>query len=72
MLSMSADARPTGYVRTTISLREDIYQKLKRTGRSLSDEVNEILAREFTRDHSLFGTAKRVSRHDVRDRNARV
>ena len=68
---MSADAHG-GYVRTTIALREDIYQRLKRTGRSLSDEVNEILAREFTRDHSQFGTAKRVSRQDVRDRNDRV
>jgi len=69
---MSTDAHEPTFVRTTIALREDIYQRLKRSGRSLSDEVNEILAREFTRDHSLFGTAKRSSRADVRDRSDRV
>ena len=69
---MSTDAKPATFVRTTISLREDLYQRLKRGGRSLSDEVNDILAREFARDHSLFGTAKRVARTDIRDRNDRV
>jgi hypothetical protein len=74
---MSTDADAGGgssasFVRTTIALREDIYQKLKRRGGSLSDEVNDILAREFVRDHSLFGSAKRVRRDDVRDRSDRV
>lgn len=69
---MSADAPPGSFVRTTVTLREDIYQRLKRSGRSLSDEVNDILAREFARDHSLFGSAKRVHRGDIRDRQDRV
>lgn len=68
---MGADAKPP-FVRTTIALREDIYQRLKRSGRPLSDEVNDILAREFKRDHSLFGTAKRSSRADIRDHIDRV
>lgn len=67
---MSADAAPT--VRTTVSLREDIYQRLKRSGRPISDVVNEILAKEFRRDHSMFGTMKRVRLDDVRDHKDRV
>lgn len=69
---MSADADAGAFVRTTISLREDIYQRLKRSGRSLSDEVNDRLAEAFQRDHALFGTAKRSRRDDVRDRTDRV
>lgn len=69
---MSTDADASHYVRTTIALREDIYQKLKRRGRPLSEEVNAILAREFKKDHSMFGTAKRMSRNDVRDHIDRV
>jgi hypothetical protein len=69
-INMSADAAP--YIRTTITLREDIYQKLKRRGGNLSEQVNEILAREFKRDHSMFGTMKRVRMDDVRDHKDRV
>lgn len=67
---MSTDAKHV--VRTTISLREDIYQKLKRRGGNLSDQVNEILSREFKRDHSMFGSLKRVKLDDVRDHRDRV
>ena len=70
---MDADAAPSpSYVRTTIALREDLYQKLKRRGGSLSDEVNDILAREFVKDHALFGSAKRTRRDDIRDHADRV
>lgn len=70
-ISMSADANP--YVRTTISLREDVYEKLKRRGGTLSEQVNEILIRELgKRDHSMFGTMKRVRLDDVRDHRDRV
>ena len=67
---MATDAEH--YVRTTISLREDIYQRLKRRGGNLSDQVNEILAREFKKDHSMFGTAKPSRRDDLRDHLDRV
>lgn len=69
---MSTDADAPHFVRTTISLREDIYHRLKRSGRSLSDEVNDILARELKKDHSMFGSTKRLSRDDVRDHRDRV
>lgn len=69
---MGTDAEASHYVRTTISLREDVYQKLKRRGRPLSEEVNAILAREFKKDHSMFGSTKRLSRDDVRDHRDRV
>ncbi len=65
---MSADAQ---YVRTTVSLREDYYQRLKRTGRPLSEVINEILAERYKRDHSLFGTADFGSRDDIRDHKDR-
>lgn len=67
---MSTDAAT--YVRTTISLREDIYQKLKRRGGNLSDQVNEILAKEFKKDHSMFGSSKKMRLDDVRDHIDRV
>ena len=69
-ISMSTDAG--AYVRTTVSIREDIYQQLKRRGGSLSDQVNDILSREFKKDHSMFGTAKPSRRDDVRDHSDRV
>lgn len=69
---MSTETAPSPYVRTTISLREDIYQKLKRRGGNLSDQVNEILAREFKKDHSLYGTMKKMRLDDVRDHRDRV
>ena len=72
MHRMSVDAEPRHFVRTTIALREDIYQRLKRKGGSLSEAVNDILSREFARDHSMFGSTKRVQRGDVRDHRDRV
>ena len=67
---MGADAAPA--VRTTVAIREDLYQRIKRTGRPISDVVNELLAKEFKRDHSMFGTAKASRRDDVRDHADRV
>lgn len=63
--SMDADAR-TPLVRTAVLLREDFYQRLKRTG-SISDALNGILAREFRRDHRMFGSSPRLSRDDLRE-----
>lgn len=59
------------FVRTTVSLREDLYQRLKRRG-SISDALNEILAREFQRDHRLFGSLKGIGTDDLRDHEDRV
>lgn len=70
-ISMSTDAGAP-FVRTTVSIREDYYQKLKRRGGNLSDQVNEILAKEFKKDHSMFGSSKPSRRDDVRDHIDRV
>jgi predicted CopG family antitoxin len=49
------------FIRTTIALREDLYQKLKRDPRGLSVAVNEVLEEKFRRRtgrHPLRGTWK--------------
>ncbi|HLE97582.1 MAG TPA: hypothetical protein VI997_09455 [Candidatus Thermoplasmatota archaeon] len=67
---MGADAKPP-FVRTTVLLREDLYQRLKRQG-PISDALNKILAREFRRDHRMFGSSPRLSRDDLRDHEDHV
>lgn len=69
---MAAASEDPRYVRTTVSLREDLYQRLKRDDRPLSESINELLARSFERDHSLFGTAPTSPRDDIRDHEDRV
>jgi predicted CopG family antitoxin len=62
-------------IRTTIQLREDIYQALKRKfgKRKLSVCINEILAKELLKPgKSLFGTMKKVDLTDLRDRKDRI
>ena len=63
-------------VRTTIQLREDIYQKLKKeAGKSISERINEILARELFKGKkrkSLFGTMPKTESSDLRDHEDRI
>lgn len=61
------------YVRTTVAIREDLYQRIKRSGKGLSETVNDALARELPRpDARLVGKYKWGSRDDIRDRKDRV
>jgi len=59
--------------RTTIILRDDIYQILKeRAGaRNVSDLVNRILAEHFTKKGSMFGTMRSTDVSDLRDHRDR-
>lgn len=59
-------------VRTTVALREDFYQRLRRDPAGLSAAINAILAKEFKRDHSLFGTSEVRESGKVRDKRDRV
>ena len=60
--------------RTTIILRDDIYQILKeRAGaRNVSDFVNRILAEHFAKKGSMFGTMRRADVSDLRDHRDRT
>ena len=60
----------TDYVRTTIKLREDIYQTLKKEAgvKNLSEKINEILIKIlFKEKKSLFGTMPEVDLSALRD-----
>ena len=59
--------------KTTILLREDVYQALKeRAGnRNISNLVNEILVSYFAKKESMFGTMKVVDTSDLRDHRDR-
>lgn len=60
--------------KTTILLREDIYQALKeRSGkRNISSLINEILVEYFAKRESMFGTMKAVDTSDLRDHRDRL
>jgi predicted CopG family antitoxin len=62
------------YVRTTIKLREDIFQKLKKEAgkRGISETINKILEERLIKRRSLFGTMPRVDTSDIRDHEDRV
>ncbi len=63
------------YVRTTVKLREDIYQVLKKEAgaRGISEKINEILeTRLVKRKKSLFGTMPKVDVSDLRDHKDRI
>ena len=64
----------TGYVRTTIKLREDVYQKLKEGGaKNISEKINEILIKMlFKEKKSLFGTMQKTDLSDLRDHEDRL
>lgn len=53
------------YIRTTIAIREDLYQRLKRDPRGMSVAVNEVLEEKFRRrsgKHPMRGSLKLTER----------
>jgi len=65
----------TEYVRTTIKLREDIYQTLKKEAgaKNISQKINEILVKIlFKEKKSLFGTMPKTDLSDLRDHEDRL
>ncbi len=65
----------TEYVRTTIKLREDVYQTLKKEAgvRNISEKINEILIKMlFKEKKSLFGTMQKTDLSDLRDHEDRL
>jgi predicted CopG family antitoxin len=59
--------------KTTITLRDDVYQTLKETAgaRNISSQVNKILIEHFAKTESLFGTMKQTDTADLRDHKDR-
>lgn len=65
----------TEYVRTTIKLREDIYQTLKKEAgaKNISEKINEILIKMlFKEKKSLFGTMPETDLSDLRNHENRL
>jgi len=65
----------TEYVRTTIKLREDVYQTLKKEAgaKHISEMINEILLQTLHKNKkSLFGTMQKTDLSDLRDREDRL
>ncbi len=65
----------TEYVRTTIKLREDVYQTLKKEAgvKNISEKINEILIKMlFKEKKSLFGTMEKTDLSDLRDHEDRL
>ena len=65
----------TEYVRTTIKLREDVYQTLKKEAgpKNLSEKINDILTKTlFKEKKSLFGTMEKTDLSDLRDHEDRL
>lgn len=63
------------YVRTTIKLREDVYQTLKKEAgpKNISEKINEILIKIlFKEKKSLFGTMPETDLSDLRDHKDRL
>jgi predicted CopG family antitoxin len=59
--------------KTTIILRDDVYQTLKETAgaRNISSEINKILIEHFGKTESMFGTMKKTETADLRDHKDR-
>jgi predicted CopG family antitoxin len=59
--------------KTTIILRDDVYQTLKEKAgaRNISNEINKILLEHFGKTESMFGTMKRTNTADLRDHKDR-
>ncbi len=59
--------------KTTILLREDVYQTLKdKAGtRNISSQINKILIEHFAKTESMFGTMKKTDLSDLRDHKDR-
>ncbi len=65
----------TEYVRTTIKLREDVYQTLKKDAgvKNISEKINEMLIKMlFKEKKSLFGTMQKTDLSDLRDHEDRL
>jgi predicted CopG family antitoxin len=65
----------TEYVRTTIKLREDVYQTLKKEAgvKNISEKINEMLIKMlFKEKKSLFGTMQKTDLSDFRDHEDRL
>ncbi|MCX9014497.1 MAG: hypothetical protein OIN89_06865 [Candidatus Methanoperedens sp.] len=65
----------TEYVRTTIKLREDVYQTLKKEAgaKNLSEKINELLIKMLYKEKkSLFGTMPETGLSDLRDHEDRL
>jgi predicted CopG family antitoxin len=65
----------TEYVRTTIKLREDVYQTLKKEAgaKNLSEKINELLMKMLYKEKkSLFGTMPETGLSDLRDHEDRL
>ncbi|MCG2758939.1 MAG: hypothetical protein L6263_10960 [Desulfobacteraceae bacterium] len=65
----------TEYVRTTIKLREDVYQTLKKEAgvKNISEKINEMLIKMlFKEKKSLFGTMQKTDLSDLRDHEDRL
>jgi len=60
--------------KTTVLLREDVYQAIKeRAGpRNISNFINTILVEYFARKESMFGVMKTVDISDLRDHRERL
>jgi len=59
--------------KTTITLRDDVYQTLKETAgaRNISNNVNKILLEYFAKKESMFGVMKQTDLADLRDHKDR-
>ena len=60
--------------KTTVLLREDVYQAIKeRAGpRNISNFLNQILVEYFAKKESMFGTMRRVDISGLRDHRERL
>ncbi|MEM0054314.1 MAG: hypothetical protein QXL89_09035 [Nitrososphaeria archaeon] len=60
--------------KTTVLLRDDVYQILKeRAGsKKISNLINEILVEYFAKRESMFGVMKKVDVSDLRDHRDRL
>ncbi len=75
MISYMQVLMMTEYVRTTIKLREDVYQTLKKEAgaKNISEKINEILIKMlFKEKKSLFGTMPKTDLSDLRDHEDRL
>lgn len=65
----------TEYVRTTIKLRDDVYQTLKKEAgtEKVPEKKNEILINAlFKEKKSLFGTMEKTDMSDLREHEDRL
>lgn len=59
--------------KTTIILRDDVYQTLKEKAgsRNISNQINKILLEHFAKTESMFGTMKQTDLKDLRNHRDR-